>query len=78
MSSNASDEVTAEEEAFGFEVRESPTGIRAVVRAIDDGLLVVKRRRADGVIEYAICDTTCTPLYRPASSLAELAKRFPK
>jgi hypothetical protein len=78
MPSKVSDEVTAEEQAFGFEVRESPSGIRAVVRVIDDGLLVVKRRRSDGNVEYAICDKSCMPLYRPAASLAELAKRFPR
>jgi hypothetical protein len=72
------DELTAEEQAFGFEVRELPSGVRSVVRVIDEGLLVLKRRRSDGTIEYAICDASCTPLYRPAASLAELAKRFPR
>ena len=69
-------DVTAEEEAFGFEVRESPTGVRAVVRVLDTGLQVVKRRRDDGTIEYAVCDDRCMPLYESATSVDDLKRRF--
>lgn len=69
-------DVTAEEEAFGFQVRESPSGIRAVVRALDGGLQIVKRRRDDGSIEYTICDSRCTPIYQSSTSLDDLKSRF--
>jgi hypothetical protein len=70
-------ELTADEEAFGFEIRESPTGVRAAVRPLDGGLQIVKRRRDDGSIEYTICDSHCTPIYRSSESIAELKNRFP-
>ncbi len=69
-------DLTEEEAAFGFEVRESQSGVRAVVRVIDKGLQAVKHRRSDGEIEYAICDETCVPLYAGASSVDELKQRF--
>jgi len=69
-------EVTDEEAAFGFELRESPTGVRAVVRRLGPGLQAVKRRRDDGSIEYAICDERCQPLYSGAASVEELRRRF--
>ncbi|HEY1957466.1 MAG TPA: hypothetical protein VGH28_17730 [Polyangiaceae bacterium] len=69
-------EVTDEEAAFGFTLRESPTGVRAVVRALGHGLQAVKRLRDDGSIEYSICDERCQPLYSGAASLDELRRRF--
>ncbi len=69
-------DLTDEEAAFGFEVRESPTGVRVAVRTLAVGLEAVKRVLDDGTVEYAICDKNGQPLYAGARSLAELEKRF--
>jgi hypothetical protein len=69
-------ELTDEEVAFGFELRESATGVRAVVRAVGVGLEAVKRCRVDGTIEYVVCDVDGHKLYAGAASVAELRLRF--
>jgi hypothetical protein len=69
-------DLTEEESAAGFEVCEAESGVRAIVRELDNGLRVVKRRNPTGQIEYAVCDAACHPLYPAAQSLAEVEARF--
>jgi hypothetical protein len=69
-------ELTREEEEAGFSLTVEPSGGRAVVLALAQGLIAVKVRGCDGGSQYAICDTTLAPLYVPAASLGELRARF--
>lgn len=67
---------TADEEAFGFCVIESPTGERALVAVLGNGLRVTKAHSADGSTEYVVCNERLEPLYATAKTLEELRERF--
>lgn len=69
-------EATSAESDFGFGVNESPSGVRALVVPLGDGLRAVKVRADDGSIEYAICDERLQPIYIAAKTLDELDERF--
>ena len=69
-------DVTGEETAFGFDVAESPSGVRALVVPLGAGLVAVKTRGPDGSVRYAICDERFEPIYLPAKTLEELAERY--
>ena len=71
-------DLTDDEEAAGFEVQEAPSGLRAVVRDLDNGLRVLKTFARGGDVQYSICDAECHPLYPPSQSLAEVEQRFGK
>ena len=71
-------DLTDEEEAAGFEVREADSGIRAVVRELENGLRVLKTFASGGDVQYSVCDAGCHPLYPPAQSLADVEARFGK
>ena len=69
-------EITVEEAEFGFAMR-SPSADRYVVAAeLRDGLLAVKVRTSDGRVEYHVCDGNLAQLYRAATTLADLRRRF--
>ena len=70
-------DVSQDEEEFGFEFAEDPSGVRAVVRELRPGLRAVKVEADDGSIEYAICGENLQPVYRPAKTIEELKSRFP-
>jgi hypothetical protein len=69
-------DLTKDEQEYGFSVAEEPSGSRAVVLQLEDGLLAVKVRTNDGGSEYAICDNEFSALYTPARSIDELRARF--
>ena len=69
-------DMTEEEAAIGFQLVESPIGVRALVLPVAAGLQAIKLRLADGSIEYTVCDENCHPLYRGARTIAELKIRF--
>jgi hypothetical protein len=68
--------LTKEEAAFGFGLHEEGPGLRAVLRQLPNGLWAVKVQSEDGTTTYSICDEHLRPLYRPATSLGELRRRF--
>jgi hypothetical protein len=70
-------DLTDEEIAAGFEVQEAPSGVRAIVRDLENGLRVVKTR-VSGTVHYVVCDAECAPLYPPSKTLDEVAQRFGK
>ena len=67
---------TTDEEDFGFEAIESPTGEQALVAVLSRGLRAVKARAADGSTEYAVCNERLEPIYVAARTLEELRERF--
>jgi hypothetical protein len=69
-------EATKDESDLGFELEESPTGERALVLPLANGLRAVKIRAEDGGTEYAVCNERFEPLYIAAKSLDELRARF--
>jgi hypothetical protein len=69
-------EATKEETDFGFALEESPSGERALVLALANGLRAVKMRAYDGSTEYAVCNDHFEPLYIAAKTLDELRARF--
>jgi hypothetical protein len=69
-------EATKEESDFGFALEESPTGERALVLVLANGLRAVKMRAYDGSTEYAVCNERFEPLYIAAKTLDDLRKRF--
>ncbi len=71
-------ELTPEEVALGFDVREHPSGTQIVTMPLASGLRAVKIRLESGAVAYAVCDEKLQPLYANASSLDELKARFRK
>jgi hypothetical protein len=69
-------DVSDEEFAAGFEVREAASGVRAVMRELGDGVRAVKARTASGRVGYALCDASCNPLHPAAESLRDLDARL--
>ena len=69
-------EATKDESDLGFELEESPTGERALVLPLANGLRAVKMRGHDGGTEYAVCNERFEPLYIAAKTLDELRTRF--
>ena len=47
---------TPDEQAFGFNAIESPTGEHALVVVFPSGLRAMKARAADGSTEYVVCN----------------------
>ncbi len=76
MPSNFPTDITPDEEQCGFTEVEAKSGVRIVLRELRAGLRAVKVRRADGTIEYEVCDEELRPVYSPARSLPELRRRF--
>jgi len=69
-------DATKDESDFGFELEESPTGQRALVLPLANGLRAVKMQAQDGGTEYAVCNERFEPLYIAAKTLEELRARF--
>ena len=69
-------DATNDESNLGFEVEESPTGERALVLPLANGLRAVKMKASDGGTEYAVCNDRFEPLYIAAKTLEELRRRF--
>jgi hypothetical protein len=69
-------EATKDESDLGFALEESPTGERALVLPLANGLRAVKMRAMDGGTEYAVCNERFEPLYIAAKTLDELRSRF--
>ena len=65
-------DVTKEEAAFGFVVRDD----RKVAAELRNGLYAVKVICDDGAVGYCVCDALLSPLYPVARSLRELRDRF--
>jgi hypothetical protein len=71
-------EIKQEELAFGFEVKDAPSGHRRLLVAeLGKGLHAVKARGHDGKTQYLVCDERLAPIYPAAKSLEELRTRFP-
>jgi hypothetical protein len=69
-------DATKDESDLGFTLEESPTGERALVLALANGLRAVKVSAQDGGTEYAVCNERFEPLYIAAKTLDELRSRF--
>jgi hypothetical protein len=69
-------QATAEESAFGFALANAPSGERALIMPLSQGLRAVKMIADDGAVEYVVCDDEFEPLYAPARTLDELRRRF--
>lgn len=69
-------QLTARERRFGF-AHVALNARVCVVAEMRPGLFAVKVAAHDGSEEYALCDERLRPLYRPASSMQELRRRFP-
>ena len=69
-------EATKDESDLGFALEESPTGERALVLPLANGLRAVKVASQDGGTEYAVCNERFEPLYIAAKTLDELRTRF--
>ncbi len=70
-------DISPDEVACGFDVKEHTTGARIVTRELRGGLRAIKAQTEDGSTIYEICDDRLTPLYAPAVSLSDLKRRFP-
>ena len=69
-------DAASDEAAFGFDVGESPSGLRALVVPLGGGLCAVKVRTTDGSTRYEVCDERFQPIYVTADTLEELEARF--
>jgi hypothetical protein len=69
-------DATKDESDLGFALEESPTGERALVLPLENGLRAVKMHAQNGGTEYAVCNERFEPLYIAAKTLDELRKRF--
>jgi hypothetical protein len=69
-------ELSPEEVDFGFAPTETPTGVRALIAQLPDGLKAVKRQAPEGAVQYDVCDASLQPLYAPARTVDELTRRF--